>query len=199
MNTNFSTMPICHLIVKGESGSSALMERPDFCDAAPVGSIVNSFSLLSVDLPNDMFLAYWTKQKEKQGNKMLTFAQVVSDIWEPAIEHCVQLLDGLKDRSISLQLVDSLLKRYRNKLTDLEKQLINLQNGICRVKGKTPPSERWIRGCVSRMEQYYFLHTHADAAKVFVTFKDRLDLHGDFSLVENLSQKVYNVYMHYVV
>ena len=197
MHTDFSAMSICHLRMKEESGSSVLMETPEFRDAAPVGSIVNSFSLLSADPPNDLFLDYWRKQKKKQGNKVLTFSQVVSDIWEPTIQQCVELLDGLKDRSVSLQQVDSLLERYRNKLTDLQKQLINLQKGICKVNGKHTPRERWIRECVIRMEQYYFLHTHADAAKVFVAFRDRLGLLGDFSLVESLSQKVHDVYMHY--
>ena len=194
MSTNFNTMPICDLFMKKGSGSSALMERPSLRDAAPVGSIVNSFSLLSVDLPNDMFLDYWRKQKKKQVNRMLTFVQVVGDIWEPTLEQCVQLLDGLKNRSISLQQVDSLLEKYGNELRNLERQLINLQKGIYRVKGKPTPSEKWIRECVLRMKQYHHLHTHADAAKLFVDVRDHFGLLGDFSMVENLSRKVYDVY-----
>lgn len=194
-NTNFSAMPIRCLRVKKGSGSSALMEMSGFSDAGPIDSIVDNFSFLSDDLHNDMFLDYWSKQKKKQSERMLTFAQVVEYIWEPTIEQCVQLLDGLKERSIPLQEVDSLLNRYSNRLENLENQLINLQKGICRVTGRPIPSERWISECVKRMKQYHFLHTHADAAEVFVTFRDKLGLLGDFSVVENLSRKVHGIYV----
>ena len=188
--TNFSAMPICDLYVKEKSGSCVLMEKPSFIVAAPVGIIVNDFSLLLADPPSDIFLDCWRKQVEKQGNKPLTFSQVVGDIWKPTIEQCMQLLDGLKERSLPLDEVDSLLEHYSNRLRILEEQLINLQKKICRVKRKQNPRTRWIPECVKRMKHYHHLRTHADVAEVFVTFRDRLGLLGDFSMVENLSRKV---------
>lgn len=194
LSSDVGAKPISHLCVEVGSGSNATMKRCCFRDAADFDSIVDDFSLLSSDLPNDMFLDYWTKEKEKQGTDMLSFAQVVCDVWQPAIGKCALLLNRLKERSISLQEVDLLLKRYRNRLSVLKTQLINLQTGICKVQNIPILSGSWIPACVNRMEQYHSLQTHADAARTFVFLRDSLGLGGDFSVVENLSIKVVDIY-----
>lgn len=194
LSSDFGEKPISHLCVEVGSGSNASMQKCCFRDAADLDSIVDDFSLLSSDLPNDLFLEYWTKEKQKQGSGTLSFAQVVCDVWQPAIEKCALLLNRLKERSISLQEVDLLLKRYRNRLSVLKTQLRNLQKGICKVLNIPIPSGSWIPACVNRMEQYHSLQTHADAARTFVFFRDSLGLDGDFSVVENLSIKVVDIY-----
>ena len=166
------------------------MEKHCFRGAKALDSMVDKFSLLSSDVPNDIFLDFWEKQKSKQGQKTLTFTQVVSDVWNPVVEQCTQLLDRLYDCSISLEEVDFLLKRYKS-TQDLKRHLIHLHQGVCSVKGNSIPTNGgWIVACVYRMEQYYSLKTHAEAARFFASFKSRLGLRGDFSVVEKISGKV---------
>ena len=190
LRTLFRAKPISQLCVEKGYGSNVVMEKQCFRGAKALDSMVDRFSFLSSDIPNDIFLDLWEKQKSKQGQKTLTFAQVVSDVWNPVVEQCTQLLDRLYDRSISLEEVDSLLERYKSRV-DLKRHLIHLHKGVCGVKGDpTPTNGDWIVACVYRMEQYYSLKTHAEAASFFASFKSRLGLRGDFSVVENLSGKV---------
>ena len=191
LRTTFRTKPISQLCIEKQSGNIVVMEKHCFRGAQALDSIVDNFTFLSWDLPNEIFLDFWRKQKNKQCSKTLTFSQVVSEVWDPVIEQCAQLLDRLNTRSISLQEVDSFWEQYNSRPSYLKRHLILLQQGICSAKSKpTSTNDDLIIACVDKMEQYSSLKAHAQAAKFFTLFQERLGLSGDFSFVKNLADKV---------
>lgn len=157
--------------------------------ASPLNKILKKFVTVSQDNVNDFFRIYWNKRKSCV-NQTITFSDILTTVWDKAFHDCVQFIQSLRDRTILLSDVESLLHNYETK-SILVNNIKSLEVGICRCIGRSIDGEQgWIDGCVNRMYQYKSLSCHASTATTFLQLKEMLQLEGDFSLVENLGDEV---------
>ena len=200
---NFETTSISSLCSSDDNGAKKIK----WLDAArPLDSIVKDFSTLSLKYPSNFFLEVWNSQKVLFTGTNLRIGDVVVCIWQKAFEICVEHIESLRDRSISVKLVDVLLSSYSSKDV-LEHEIQQLERGVCEcdskeipnstwIKGvcecvsRTIPNQTWIKECVEHMYQYKSLCKHASAASAFLKLKETLELTGDFSVVERLASQV---------
>ncbi len=182
---DFDDKPISHICSSDETGTVVVH---CFEIAHSLNPILETFNAISNKYSNNFFRAFWEKQKQQQkdATNPLNFANVVQ-IWENTLKECITFVESLRDRSIMLSLVQELVKKREE---NLSQDITNLEAGICICTGATPPNPIWIRNCVGRMYQYQSLCQHASAAKVFIQLTETLQLTGDFSIVQKLAHKV---------
>ena len=129
-----------------------------------------------------------------RGNPDLTIGDIVTHVWEPTFLQCQQLLDELQSRSIRLSVVDEHFGRYQTRLDDLNRDLTKLCHGVNSCLNNFTAKTTWIRGVVQLIQQYWSLCRCADAAETFLELKQRLQLRGNFDVVEALAAKVIDVH-----
>ena len=169
------------------SSEDGMMVVKCFPVAKPLDPILNQFQILSQKFPNDTFLDFWRAKKETLEDTML-IDDIVSNVWTPTFQKCVDFLESLRSRSIKLADVDQLLLKYTPQQLELEVK--HLEIGVCECISKQMTSQSWIRVCIKRMLQYRSLCEHANAAKAFLKVKTTLGLTGDFVVVEKLAAEV---------
>ena len=188
LTTNTQLTPISSLC-SWNNGTSITFHC--FTCAVPFFPILHQFTLL---IKVHIFQKFWYDELKKFRNSQLNFHDVKEQVWEPAFLTSCQLLECLRDRSIKLVEVDKLFNE-----DNLATELLNLERGICFLKKtETKPTSTWIVPCVQRMEEYRSLCQHASAAHAFLKLKQTLQLTGDFTRVEELAAKVYNVTVYYI-
>ena len=155
--------------------------------AHPLHAILTPFEVLFKTRRSDIFLKIWrSKLKEaERAKETLTFDDVVAKIWNPVFEECCKLLDGIQSRSIKLKEVD----KYFRDIEHITDHLKNLYYAIEDCRNQNPDCS-WISAAVSHIEQYWSLCKQAKAAKVVLELKQRLDLTGDFEVIEAVADKV---------
>ena len=159
-----------------------------FSAAKPLDPILNQFQVLSQKFPNNTFLDFWRAEKETLEDTPILIDNIVSNVWKPTFQKCVDFLESFRSRSVKLADVDRLLLKYTPR--QLELDVKHLEIGLCECIPKQITSQIWIRVCIKRMQQYQSLRKHGNAAKAFLKVKTTLGLTGDFSVVEKLAAVV---------
>ena len=185
----FDDRPLSHICSSNKSDDVVIH---CFELARPLEPIVDKFVAISQRHANDLFRKYWKNQKQQHKGVILKFNDIVQ-IWECALEKCITFLESLRDRTISLSSVDSLLANKTR--GNLSQDVRSLEAGVCECTKSPLPSGVWIEGCVSRMYQYQSLFLHASAASAFLALKTSLGLTGDFSMVERLAEQVSVIFL----
>ena len=183
---HFETTSISSLCSSDNNGAKKIKW---FGAARPLDSIVKDFATLSLKYSSNFFLEVWNSQKVLFTGTNLQIGDIVVKVWQKAFEICVQHIESLRDRSISVKLVDGLLSSYSSKDV-LEHEIQQLERGVCECVSKEIPNSTWIKDCVNHMYQYKSLCEHASAASAFLKLKETLELTGDFSVVERLASQV---------
>ena len=158
-----------------------------FESAAPLFTILDKFTILSLNHRSNTFQKFWNEQIEQCHGNELQIGDVVQCIWKPVFKRCCEHLESLKDRSIKLSIVDELLDQYSEE--NLQAEVNTLHRGICECNRSTSDSS-WITYCVQTMQQYRLLCQHASTAKAFLSLKDALTLTGDFRIITQLAAQV---------
>ena len=166
---------------------------------AEVEEMLRPFSIMSDENKPSIFMELWEKSKQKylleceqeKSTPSLTLPQVTTRIWKPVYNECKQILQELSSLTMPLKK----LKEYPfpEEKEELEQHLRNLcqvVDSCMSIEGKEPTGEEWVRGTVNRMLKYRTLCKYANAAETLLKLKETLNLSGDFSLVETLSQQV---------
>ena len=152
--------------------------------------ILTPFKVLFETHRSDIFLKIWrSKLKEaERAKETLTFDYVVAKIWNPVFEECCRLLDDIQSMSIKLKEVD----KYFCDIEHINDHLKNLFYAIEDIRNQNPRCTdcKWISVAVFRIEQYWSLCEQAKAAKVVLELKKRLDLTGNFEVIEAVAGKV---------
>jgi hypothetical protein len=127
-----------------------------------------------------------------KANPELSILDIVTKIWEPAFGECCRILESLKDRTMKLREIDDRFKGY-NDPGKIMGHLENLYKGVELCFGRSQPSASrpgWIRSAVESMQQYWTLSRYAKAAKTILELKMKLELTGDFSIMETIATQV---------
>lgn len=174
---------LCHL-----EGSTMVYDH--FQCAASLFHILPHFTLLVKSHQTKTFEKFWQSQVAELKEKgALKFQDVADIIWKVVFDKTSQYLNSLKDRSISLVLVDRLLIDHSVNRNKLETEFKALEEGISKCKGLTSDPS-WIEDCIQRILEYFSLLDQASAATIFLKLKTVLSLKGDFKVVEELADNV---------
>ena len=133
-----------------------------------------------------------------RNNPDMTISDVGPRMWDPTFAQCQQLLEELNSASITLASVDKNLKEYRMEPNKLENELYVLSSGVSKCL-QVPSNSAWIRSIVDRIQQYWRLCDHREAANSFLSLRDALNLTGDFRDVEGISKEVIYFSVYYAM
>lgn len=190
LQQNYDSKQIRSLCVS--QGPNQLVDKC-FNAAVSLDPIKVKYDFMARHHPNDIFHRVWDVVLMKAGrqNTELTIEDIVTKIWNPTFQECCQILDSLNNRSMMLGEVNERFRNYDDG-NNIKVQLQKLHKGVERCLNRTPPSERptWIDRAVERMQQYWTLSRYATAAQTILQLKEKLELTGDFSLMETIAKKV---------
>ena len=164
-----------------------------FPTAAPLETFMKSFWIMTQECSSKIFIDFWHRRVAtvvQNRSTDLALCDIEKELWTPVFDQCEELLDKLKDYSLSLQMVDQVFKGQ----PDIPGIIRQLYRGVekCR-KGrnlKNLKTFKWMERVIVRMNQYWKLCSFAKAADAFLRIRDALKLTGDFELVERVASEV---------
>lgn len=163
-------------------------------ETSPLESMLNGYIALAQTHTSDTFDRVWQdKIKELPAGGTLSLADIRTKLWDPVIEKCTELLTTLQQCTITLSVVDEYFYDHRHSKEALVTSLVNLFHGLSTYQAKFEKKEMKIQKIeegVDLMQQYWSLCNYATAAKICLELKERLELTGDFKMVEILAQQV---------
>ena len=129
------------------------------------------------------------KRAEKGiGHKMflLSVDEVEELVWAPSNERLQSLQERFLSGATSFEEIDKLFEVFKDS-QDLAKEmrLLILKNG-----GQVKAREAKMKMRIEQIEQYYKLRNCIDDVWIILEFRERLNLHGDFQLVEDVRNQV---------
>ncbi|XP_022072402.1 E3 ubiquitin-protein ligase rnf213-alpha [Acanthochromis polyacanthus] len=107
------------------------------------------------------------------------------DIFLACFEDYKDIYTRLKNGSIRLEEINQLFRDYKGKYIELAQDL----DIMCRVDKST--DKQWIHSRVQQIEQYHELHLAVASAQVIMMVKETLCLHGDFRVLETLTNVIH--------
>ena len=166
-------------------------------ETAPLESMLNGYICLADIYTSDIFDRVWDDQiKDLPAGGTLSVADIRTKLWDPVITKCTELLTTLQQCTITLSVVDEYFYQHRYRKEEAMISIVNLCNGLSRYQtsceGKEEEIQKIRRG-VDLMQQYWSLCDYANAAKICLELKEKLELTGDFQMVEILAKQVMSV------
>ena len=159
-----------------------------FPEASPLESCMEGVWIMTVESKCNIFREYWNARSEYVVHNDFSLADITTEVWRPVFSQCEKLLASLIDCSISLTMVNQLFHQMSHEL--IEYNIKQLQRGVEWCQGRNHVDFTWT-GIINRMNQFWRLSGHTDAAQAFLEIRDALKLTGDFQLVENVASQVW--------
>ncbi len=156
-------------------------------------SILENFNSLFKVYEND-FVKYFFKSLVRSSIKskvQVNLQNFVEDIWNPFFKRSCIFIESIRDRSIKLREIDE-IESHCTKSDRLESQLLSLFCGleVCRGRSPSIADRSWILKPVNQIQTYVSLCEQAKAARMVLQIKEKLELTGDFDIVEHVAHKV---------
>ena len=117
---------------------------------------------------------------------LLSVDEVEELVWAPSNERLQSLQERLLSSDISVEEVDKVFQVFKDS-QDLAKEMRLL---ISKNDSQVKVPEDKIKKRIEQIEQYYKLRNRIDAVWIILEFKERLNLHGDFQLLEDVRNQV---------
>lgn len=167
-------------------------EIVSFKDAKPLFSHMNGLHAFTTQHKNYLFDQFWKSKVAEvcKTNDTITVEQIVTLIWDPVLCNINNFLMSLQNAEIELVELNSLLKEpYSKQLGLLSPDLQKLSAGLSYCH-KAKEDLSWIAKATGHINNYWKLCTYSGPAKVFLAFRDDLELTGDFKIVEKIAEGV---------
>ena len=163
--------------------------------ATPLISIAKAFYTVAFLRGNVLFDDIWKQNMTtaSRNNPELTIQSIVSDMWAPTVSDCTSLLDGIKHQSIQLAEIDKHFANnavYRNDESLIKDHIHRLYLGLRpdQMNLDLPSS---LLSAVELIVRYISLSKCSSTALVVLDLREKLQLSGDFELIETISKKVW--------
>lgn len=146
---------------------------------------------ISILEESDYFFRLWN-QKAKQikatipEEKILSIEDVQENIYKPAIADFQSTYLALKDFSITLGTVQS---HFKKQLAD-ESQLTKEFKIMEMSEGKGNGKAAWVDAAVEKIKTYLTLSTVVNTAKMMDELRKKLELNGNFEILNDLTKYV---------
>lgn len=166
-------------------------------ETAPLESMLNGYIYLAETHASDIFDRVWHDHiKGLPAGGTLSVADIRTKLWDPVITKCTELLKSLQQCTLTLSVVDEYFFQHRYRKEAAMMNMVNLCHGLSKYWKNSEAKDvevRKIREGVYLMQQYWSLCDYANAAKICLELKERLELTGDFQMVEILAKQVMSV------
>ena len=115
----------------------------------------------------------------------------VEIIWKPFFNKCCLFINSIRDSSIKLKEIDE-IENHCTRFEKLEGQLLKLVCGleVCQGLSSSTVDHSWISKPINQIQTYISLCKQAKAAHMVLQIKEKLELTGDFNIVEHVAHKV---------
>lgn len=181
-----STTRLSDVILKGEIISS-------HCSL----ELVQFSGDLNIMSGSQIFLDIWnqimsdTLRRAKENNECVKLDDVVTCVWNPAIDFCTQLLIDLHSNKIKLSIIDGHIKM----LNSIEEQLQIFSSALKFVlKDEKVLSfyedNSWLKDRIATIKQYCNFKRYSNDASIFLTLKEVLNIDGDFGVIQEIASNV---------
>ena len=167
-----------------------------FSGATCLLSFGHAFHIMTEKFNSGIFDAIWstTMHEAFQNNPQMKIADVKELVWAPTFKLCQNVLEQLRNQSITLVDVTKHFECYR--WGGLDEELKRLFDGV-NVCLSQNHSNRWIRSIVLRIQVYWTLDGYRKAAITFLNLRRTLNLRkSGFKSVIAIDDKV--TLVHYV-
>ena len=143
---------------------------------------------------NDLFDICWRKQLQCSSTN-LTFQEVYTNVCQPVLNDCEEILLSLQEKTITLENVDKYFQKFEH-ISDMEDNLSKLCEGIQEYFPGTRVlrAKRWVRDVVNHIQEYKRIYHYWNVAMIILNLKESLKLHGDFTAIKMIGTQV-----HYIV
>lgn len=158
-----------------------------FPAAGALNVFVEKFHIMSSDYPSSLFNTLWKHNLSSETNCTVDFSYLQNQVWNPTLQMCYTVLNLCKNKSITLNLVDTLFKRLEHEGA-LEVELTNLAQGCALLLGVG--SIEWVPDTCALMRNYWMLCCCRGAAALVLDLKNAMHLKGNFQDVDMLSKGV---------
>lgn len=139
---------------------------------------------------NDLFDTCWRHQCDSCG-QLSSFTAVYKEVCEPVVMECVQLLQSLEQRSITLEEVEKSFWKFE--MTELSQHLLKLCEGIREyfpTNTTISLGKNWVPLLIKDIQVYKRISTYMDTANAVLKLKSSMYLTGDFNAVDTLAKQV---------
>ena len=162
-----------------------------FSDAEPLEPCLKQFWFMTQEPKCGIFIKFLNERLAAlvRDKCTLSMNDVLPEVWTPVFAQCEQVLEQLMDFSIPLPMVDDLFRGKKNDL--IGHNIKQLQKGVEKCWSRRDVKDfGWIERVIYRINQFWKLSGYTDAAQAFLNIRDRLELTGDFKVVENVALQV---------
>lgn len=122
----------------------------------------------------------------------LSLEKVLSEIWQPSLRDFCQLGIKIGLGNVTFEEVDKVVKVCDDKVDGARlKKELNLM--AAKLEDHPGLEKNWPELKLKQIQEYRQLHHAADSARALLEIKARLNLKGDFSHIESLTQLVKRV------
>ena len=146
---------------------------------------------MDCDCPNIFF----TKASKRMLNEVINtqqrvpFEEIVTHVWIPAFDYCLDISDTLLDRSMTLDNVSKYFEHYDR--GQLHRHVHDLVRGVGLCLGdQNYYNSLVVDDCISAIHDFKKVMRCSRAAAVFLQLKERLALGGDFTNADVLQSVV---------
>jgi hypothetical protein len=157
-----------------------------FKAAQPLQQVLPAYHHFAIHHPNELFQQIWKSRLKAvvYEKRTLTFDDVVTKIWKPVLDECCQLIDSVRNLTITLADVNRHFCHLdNNRQSHLE--LLFKATEACHDRGVE--STTWIREALDQMDRYWSICEQAEAARTVLQLKESLQLRGNFEVIERIA------------
>lgn len=157
--------------------------------AWPLEPILQKFHYLNQKFPSLLFQNIWACRRSEI-SEALTIADIIPKLWDPIFKECKKLIDGIYNRDIKLKDVDYYFRSIKQRSFAPSIKNLHLAIESCDINWKVDKECDWINKAVVLIEHYFALCNQADAANIVLKLKEKLNLIGDFTVIENVAKNL---------
>ena len=184
MNASYDNVPIKVVLSTFETNELIRTLEP----------MLYSYIYISETCGNDIFDRVWRERiSELSTAGSISVNDIISQLWEPTVSKCTELLFTLQKRTMILSVVDQYFQQYVNNKEAAVDNMVKLLRGLrycVDTFGEPEMEEGMIKDAIDVMQQYWSLRTYSNAAKICLELKEKLQLTGSFEIVNVLASQV---------
>ena len=159
-------------------------------DFETLSAVLTQMKSLLLDHENDIFMRIWNREISRTPTE-LTLNEIITNIWTPAYQSCVEMCEQIKDLSIGLDKVRNFFIRYSG--TQLKSHITGLLKGIHAKNALSLEEEKCVITVECHVSYYREILKYERVAKAILDIQKVYGLTGDFEAIT----KIKNVSFYY--
>uniref|UniRef100_A0A3Q2ZEQ8 RING-type E3 ubiquitin transferase n=1 Tax=Kryptolebias marmoratus TaxID=37003 RepID=A0A3Q2ZEQ8_KRYMA len=146
---------------------------------------------------SDLILSSWVKRAASLASMRLpapppvqvSLTQICENIWNPLLQEFLHLGISIAEANITFRKLDRVLVESGDQGDGkLLRKELNLMLEVISAAGEFTPEENWVELRLAQIQKYRQLHEAAAAARAVLSIAEKMELSGNFSAIDTLTQ-----------